>query len=60
VISTGKNIHQPIAGAVRATGVALSSSKVKREVVSITLVHHFHSKTSTVQDVCPSVDHMSL
>ena len=35
---------------------ARSSSKIEREVVSITLVHHFETKVSTVQDVSPGVD----
>ena len=39
---------------------AFSSSKVEREVVSVTFVHHFHAKTSTVEDICPSVDHFAL
>ena len=38
----------------------LSSSKVQREVVSITLVHHFHTQTSTVENVCPSVQDATL
>ena len=28
--------------------------------MSITLVHNFHTKTSTVQNVCPGVDNFSL
>ena len=39
---------------------AFSSSKIEREVVSITLVHHFHAKTSTVENVCPGVQDMTL
>ena len=39
---------------------AFSSSKVEREVVSITLVHDFHAQTSAVENVCPSVDHFAL
>jgi hypothetical protein len=38
----------------------LSSSKVEREVVSITLVHDFHTQTSTVKNVCPSVEDTTL
>jgi hypothetical protein len=38
----------------------LSSSKVKREVVSVTLVHDFHTQTSAVQNVCPSVEYTTL
>ena len=28
--------------------------------MSITLVHHFHTETSTVQNVCPGVEHTIL
>ena len=38
----------------------LCSSEIQWEVVSVTLVHHFHTKTSTVQNVCPSVEDMTL
>ena len=38
----------------------LSSSKVKWEVVSITLVHNFHTQTSTVENVCPGVQNTTL
>ena len=38
----------------------LSSSKVEGEVVSITLVHHFHAKTSTIEDICPGVQDFAL
>ena len=39
---------------------AFSSSKVEREVVSVTLVHNFHAKTSTVQNICPGVQDFAL
>ena len=38
----------------------LSSSEIQREVMSITLMHDFHTKTSAVENVCPSVDHFTL
>ena len=38
----------------------LSSSEIQGEVVSITLVHDFHTQTSTVEDICPGVDHFTL
>ena len=38
----------------------LSSSKVEREVVSVALVHHFHTKTSAVENVCPGVQDTTL
>ncbi len=39
---------------------ALSSSKVEWEVVSVTLVHDFHAKTSTVENVCPSRENVTI
>ena len=39
---------------------ARSSSQIQWEVVGIALVHHFHSETSTVQDVCPRINHMPI
>ena len=39
------NLYQPTEGAVRATGVD-STCQVEGEVVSVTLMHHFHTKTS--------------
>ena len=38
----------------------LSSSKVEGEVVSVALVHHFHTQTSAVENVCPGVEHTTL
>ena len=32
----------------------------REEVVSITLVHNFHTQTSAVENVCPSVEHTTL
>ena len=34
--------------------------EVEREVVSITLVHNFHTQTSAVENVCPGVEHTTL
>ena len=34
--------------------------QVKREIMSVTLVHHFHSEVSTVEDVSPSVKNSTL
>ena len=28
--------------------------------MSVALVHYFHAQTSTVEDISPSVDHMTL
>ena len=28
--------------------------------MSVTLVHHFHTQTSTVEHICPGVDHFAL
>ncbi len=39
---------------------AISSSKVKWEVVSVALVHHFHTQTTTIQNICPSINYMTL
>ena len=39
---------------------ARSSSEIQWEVVGIALVHHFHSETSTVQNVCPRINHMPI
>ena len=38
----------------------LGSCQVKWEVVCVTLMHNFHSKTSTVQYICPGVQHTTL
>ena len=38
----------------------LSSSKVEGEVVCVTFVHDFHTQTSTVKNVCPSVEDTTL
>ena len=38
----------------------LSSSEVEWEVVSITLVHNFHTQTSAVEYVCPGVQNTTL
>ena len=38
----------------------LSSSKVKWEVVGVTLMHNFHTQTSAVQNICPGVQHTTL
>ena len=38
----------------------LSSSEVEWEVVSVTLVHNFHTQTSAVEYVCPGVEHTTL
>ena len=38
----------------------LSSSKIQWEIVCVSLVHYFHSKTGTVQYVCPCVEHTTL
>ena len=39
---------------------ARSSSEIQWEVVGIALVHHFHPETSTVQNVCPRINHMPI
>ena len=54
------NLYQPIAGACECHRSGLSSSKVEWEVVSITLVHNFHTQTSAVENVCPGVEHTTL
>ena len=36
------------------------SSQIEREVVSVALVHHFHTQTSAVQHISPGVDHTAL
>jgi len=36
------------------------SSKIQWEIVCVSLVHYFHTKTSTVQYVCPGVQHTTL
>ncbi len=41
-------------------GSCLTSSQVKREVVSITLVHHFHTQVGTVDYVSPGAHHTTL
>ena len=51
------NLYQPTVGAVSAAGVDSASHEVEREVVSITLVHNFHTQTSAVENVCPGVEH---
>ena len=38
----------------------LSSRKIQGEVVSVALVHDFHSKTCSVEDICPGVEDTSL
>src|SRR6056300_972379 len=38
----------------------LSSSKIQREIVCVSLVHHFHPKTSTVKDISPGVNNTTL
>ena len=38
----------------------LSSSKIQWEVVSVALVHHFHTQTSAVEYVCPGVQNTTL
>ena len=38
----------------------LSSSQVEGEVVSVALVHNFHTQTSAVENVCPGVEHTTL
>ena len=43
-----------------ATGVDSAAAKAEREVVSVTLVHNFHTQTSTVEHICQSVDHFTL
>ena len=35
-----------------------STSQVEREVVSVALVHYFHTQTSAVDDVSPSANHV--
>ena len=37
-----------------------SSSKIQWEIVCVSLVHDFHTQTSTVQNVCPSVEDTTL
>jgi hypothetical protein len=37
-----------------------TTSQIEREVVSVTLVHNFHTQVSAVDDVCPSVDDATL
>ena len=34
--------------------------EIKREIMSITFMHNFHSQTSTVQHICPGVEHTTL
>ena len=38
----------------------LRTGKIKREVVGVAFMHDFHTKTSSVKDVRPRVDHMSF
>jgi hypothetical protein len=38
----------------------LSSSEIQWEVVSVTLVHDFHTEVSTVKNVCPGVQDTTL
>jgi len=38
----------------------LGSCQVKWEVVCVTLMHNFHSKTCTVQYICPGVQYTTL
>ena len=34
--------------------------QVEGEVVSVALVHNFHTQTSAVQHICPGVEHTTL
>ena len=38
----------------------LSSSEIEGEVVSVTLVHYFHTQSSAVKYVCPGVQDSAL
>ena len=38
----------------------LSSNRVEGEVVSVALMHDFHTETSTVENVCPGVQDFTL
>src|SRR6476469_2297628 len=39
---------------------SFASSQVEGEVVSVALVHHFHTQVRTVQHVCPGANHLTL
>jgi hypothetical protein len=39
---------------------SFTSRQVKREVVSIALVHHFHTQVGAVDHISPGVDHAAL
>src|SRR6476469_580296 len=39
---------------------SFASSQVEGEVVSVALVHHFHTQVRTVQYVCPGANHLTL
>ena len=44
----------------QSNGSAFSSSKIQREVVCVALVHYLHPETSTVKNISPGVDNLSL
>jgi hypothetical protein len=47
-------------GSSQSNRSCLTSSQVEGEVVSIALVHHFHTQVSPVEDVGPSADYTTL
>ena len=55
------SIYHPIEGAVSATGVdSVLACQVKWEVVCVTLMHNFHTQTSTIKYICPGVQNTTL
>jgi hypothetical protein len=42
------------------SGLSLEQSQVQREVVRITLVHHFHTQVGAVDHVSPGANHTTL